>query len=64
VAKEARDIDAIFAEGSAIDQAIEKGRRRAALKHKRLGLPMALWIDGKVEWVDPALLLPKPARKK
>jgi hypothetical protein len=59
-----KDIDAIFAEGKAIDLAIEKGRRRAALKHKRLGLPMALWIDGKVQWVDPKELLPKPVRKK
>jgi hypothetical protein len=40
------------------------GRHRAALKHKRLRLPMALWIDGKVHWVDAAELLPKPARKK
>lgn len=60
----AKNIDAIFADGKAIDLAIEKGRRRAALKHKRLGLPMALWIDGKVEWVDPRELLQKPARKR
>jgi hypothetical protein len=60
----AKNIDAIFADGRAIDLAIEKGRRRAARKHKRLGLPMALWIDGKVQWVDPTELLPKNARKK
>jgi hypothetical protein len=59
-----KDIDAIFADGRAIDLAIEEGRRRAALKHKLLGLPMALWIDGRVQWVDPTELLHKPARKR
>lgn len=62
--KKARDIAAIFAEGTEIDRALERAERSAILKHVRAGRPMPMWIDGKVEWVDAKTLLPKPARKK
>ena len=63
MAREARDIDAIFAEGTKIDRALEEAERRAILKHQRAGLPMPMWVDGKVKWVNPSPLLSKTSRK-
>ena len=63
MSKEPRDIDAIFAEGTEIDRALEKAERRAILKHKRAGLPIPMWVDGKVQWVDPNLLSSRASRK-
>ena len=48
-----KDIDQIFEEGTAIDQAISDGVRDALLFHKRMGNPIATWRDGKVVWIPP-----------
>jgi len=43
-----KDIDRIFAEGTAIDEAVRLGVRDALLQHKRAGVPIATIINGKV----------------
>ena len=43
--------------GSSIDQALVRAVRREMAKHKRLGLPIAVWQDGKAVWL-PAELIP------
>lgn len=43
----------IFAEGTPIDEAVRAGVRRALLRHKKLGNPIATWRDGKVVWIPP-----------
>ena len=48
-----RDIDAIFADGTQIDEALEKAVREAVLRHKLLGNPIAVWRHGKVCWLQP-----------
>ncbi|MBP0028642.1 hypothetical protein [Roseofilum sp. Guam] len=48
-----KDIDAILAEGTLIDQAIKKAVNRAVWEHKQLGNPVAAWKDGKVVWIAP-----------
>jgi hypothetical protein len=47
-AKRKKDIDRIFAEGKAIDEAARQGVRDALLQHKRAGVKIATIIDGKV----------------
>lgn len=48
-----KDIDRIFAEGTLIDQALNKAVREAVLQHKRAGNPVAAWRDGKTVWLKP-----------
>ena len=47
------DIEAAFNEGTPIEEALNRGVREAVLLHRRLGLPMAVWRDNRVVWVDP-----------
>jgi hypothetical protein len=51
--KEISDITAIFLDGKRIDAAIRKAAREALLAHKREGLPVPMWKDGKTIWVPP-----------
>ena len=47
------DIEAAFADGTVIDEAIAKGIREAVRRHKLLGQPIAVWRDNKVCWLQP-----------
>lgn len=47
------DIDKLFEEGTAIDEAMKRAVREAVLEHKRAGNPIATWRDGKVVWIPP-----------
>jgi hypothetical protein len=47
------DIEQLFVEGTAIDEAIEDGVRDALLDHKRAGNSIAIWKDEKVHWIPP-----------
>jgi hypothetical protein len=50
----AKDLNRIFLEERhLIDEAIRKGVRDAILRHKKEGLPLAIYRDGKTVWVDP-----------
>ena len=49
-----KDLNRIFLEeGHVIDEALKKGVRDALLRHKRDGLPVVIYRDGKTVWVDP-----------
>ena len=51
-AKVAKDPHRIFVEeGHLIDEALEKAAREAILQHKREGLPVVIYRDGKAVWV-------------
>ena len=51
-AKVAKDSHRIFVEeGHLIDEALEKAAREAILQHKREGLPVVIYRDGKTVWV-------------
>jgi hypothetical protein len=41
----------ILDEGDAVEAAIRESVREALLTHKRLGLPVVTWQDGKVAWI-------------
>jgi len=51
-----KDIDRIFIEGVLVDRAVRDAVREAIRQHRQAGLPMAVWEDGKVVWVDAAEL--------
>jgi hypothetical protein len=48
-----KDIDAIFREGTPIDEAMKAAARDAVQLHKEKGLPLVGWRDGKIVWVTP-----------
>jgi hypothetical protein len=42
-----------FTEGTLMDEAMRKAVADAILRHRQLGLPIAVWRDGKVVWIPP-----------
>lgn len=46
------DIDAAFKDGTLIDEAMNQGVRQAIERHRRAGVPMAIWRNGRVEYVS------------
>ena len=49
-----KDVQRIFVEeGELIDRALQQGVRDAVLRHKRDGLPMVIYREGKTVWVKP-----------
>jgi hypothetical protein len=51
--EEVPDIDALFEDGTQIDQAIVEAAREAILVHRREGRPLPIWKDGGTVWVQP-----------
>jgi hypothetical protein len=52
-----RDLDRIFVEeGDLIAEAIRKGARDAIFRHKQAGLPVVVYRDAKIMWIDPSEL--------
>ncbi|MGC9952538.1 MAG: hypothetical protein ABSF64_39880 [Bryobacteraceae bacterium] len=54
---EKKDIDQIFRDGTAIEEALERAYRRAVKQHRQNGVPMVFWENGKIIKV-PADQLP------
>jgi hypothetical protein len=48
-----KDISRLFREGKPIDDAMNAAVRQVVLLHEQLGLPLAVWRDGKVVWISP-----------
>ena len=51
--RQTRDIANIIRDGTAIDGAIVAAHRRVILRHRQLGVPLAIWRDGQVVEVSP-----------
>jgi hypothetical protein len=49
-----RDIAKILLETDLADRAMARGVREALLLHKRLGAPIAVWKDDRVQWIPAA----------
>ncbi|MGH8567177.1 MAG: hypothetical protein ACREXX_02400 [Gammaproteobacteria bacterium] len=47
-----RDLEQILADKGKIEAALRAAVREALALHKRAGNPVAVWRDGKVEWID------------
>ena len=43
-----RDPARVLADGDALDRAMVAARRRVILRHRQLGIPLAIWRDGQV----------------
>lgn len=54
---EKKDLDQIFRDGTAIDEALDRAYRKAVRQHKQNGVPMVFWENGKIIKV-PADQLP------
>ena len=53
-AEAARDLNRIFVEeGQLIDEALRQGVKDALLRHKKEGLPVVIYRDGKTVWLSP-----------
>ena len=48
-----KDIEKILTQTDLADRAVRKAVREAILRHKLLGNPIAVGIDGKVVWIPP-----------
>lgn len=48
-----RDIEKILTETDLADRAVRKAVREAVLRHKLLGNPIAVGVDGEVVWIPP-----------
>jgi hypothetical protein len=46
-------IDELFADGTAIDKALQQAFQEAVLRHRQAGVPMVFWKDGKITLVPP-----------
>jgi hypothetical protein len=53
MAKRKKDIQKIFEDGVLIDKAMINAAWEALRTHKRAGHPLAIWKDGRVQWVSP-----------
>jgi hypothetical protein len=47
------DIEMLFDEGTAIDEALQAAVRQAVLRHKRLGQPIVEWRNGRAVLTPP-----------
>jgi len=47
------DIDAVFATEGAVEAALMEAGRQAIIRHKRLGVPIVVWRDGRVVEIPP-----------
>ncbi len=47
------DIDQLFEQGTEIDKALSEAARQAREAHKRAGLPLTVWRDGKTVLLAP-----------
>ena len=56
-------ITALFLDGARIDAAMDAAAAAAVEAHRREGLPLAVWADGRVAWVDPSELPPASERE-
>ena len=45
------DISAILADPTVVEQAVREAVREAVERHRQLGLPLAVWKEGKVAWI-------------
>jgi hypothetical protein len=61
----ARDISELLSDPEVIAQAADEAIQDVILRHKQMGLPMAVWKDGGVAWVAPEELeRAREARKR
>jgi len=53
VIEEVRDVGKLLKDRAILDAALREGAREALRVHREAGLPLAVWRDGRTEWVTP-----------
>jgi hypothetical protein len=53
VVEEPRDVGRLLGDRAVLDAALKQGAREALRVHREAGLPLAVWRDGRTEWVTP-----------
>jgi len=53
VIEEARDVGRLLSDRAVLQSALKEGAREALQVHREAGLPLAIWRDGRTEWVSP-----------
>ena len=51
--EEARNIGKLLGDRAVLDAALKDGAREALRVHREGGLPLAIWRNGRTEWVTP-----------
>jgi hypothetical protein len=46
-----RDVSTLLEDDNLVGRALERAAHQAIREHRRDGLPLAMWRDGKVVWV-------------
>ncbi len=54
------DISQLCRDRTALDRAIALAGREARLRHKQLGVPIVVWIDGKIVEIPPEEIVVDP----
>jgi len=49
------DINALFEQGTPIDEAMNEAVREVVRRHRQTGQPLAVWRNGRVELIPPEL---------
>ena len=57
-------IGEMFSDGRKIDDAVRSGVREAILRHKRAGVPVAVWRNGQAVWVPADQVSPRRRRAR
>jgi hypothetical protein len=52
-----------FVEGTPIDRALMRAAKKADILQRKLGLPVPIWVNGRVVW-DPSPPLPVRRKRK
>jgi hypothetical protein len=53
VIEEARHVGRLLGDRAVLQAALRDGAREALRVHREAGLPLAIWRDGRTEWVSP-----------
>jgi hypothetical protein len=53
VIEEARDVGRLLGDRAVLDAALREGAREALRVHQEASLPLAVWRDGRTEWITP-----------
>lgn len=51
--EEARNVGRLLKDRAVLEAALKEGAREALRVHREAGLPLAVWRDGRTEWVSP-----------
>lgn len=52
------DVGRLMEEQAPIDRAVEEAQALTVRRHRQMGLPLVVWRDGRVKWIEPDQIIP------